>query len=123
MAKRDDITLDLFAPFGTPEAPSNPIEAKFWEFHRENPRVYRLFERFTREALRRRDRIAVSLIVERIRWETAVATTDEEFRLNNSFRAYYARLWMRDHPAHEGIFRTRRLQAGQESPALRRAAE
>jgi hypothetical protein len=118
-ARGDDLTFELLGEFGTPERPSNPIEARFWDFHREHPSIYALFDRFTREALRRRDRLGISLITERIRWETAVVSSGDEFKINNNFRAYYARLWMRNNPQFGRAFETRRLLAGRESEALR----
>lgn len=96
-------------PFGTAEYPTTKLEREFWDFHEQNPHVYRLFDRFTRHALERgRTNFSVSVIVERIRWETTIETdTGDKFKINNNHRAYYARLWMRDNPEHYGFFRTR----------------
>ena len=97
---------------GTPDWPNNRIEAAFWTFHAKNPKVYELFDRFTRYAIGRgRKNFSVSIIVERIRWETTIETTDGDFKINNNYRAYYARLWMRDNPLYAGFFRTRELRA------------
>ncbi len=100
---------------------TNKIEAKFWAFHEENPHVYVLFDRFAREAAVRHPRIAVSLVIERIRWETVVVTRGDDFKINNNFRAYYARLWMREHPEFGELFETRRLLAGAVSELLQPA--
>lgn len=98
--------------FGTPEKPTNDLERQFWEFHAENPHVYVLFHRFTMEAaLTGRERFAVSPVIERIRWYTSVETRGDEFKINNNFRAYYARLWMRNNPEYDGLFSTRTLTA------------
>lgn len=111
--------------FGTPEAPSNPIEARFWKFHAANPHVYELFSRFTAEVVRKGyAHFSADMVMHRLRWETAITTTErqviegETLRLNNNHVAYYARLWMRDHPGNEGFFRTRRLPNGETSEAL-----
>ena len=45
--------------------------------------------------------------IERIRWETAIQTSDPHLKINNNHRAYYARLWMKRNPEHKGFFRTR----------------
>jgi hypothetical protein len=111
--------LDLFG-LGTPEKPSNPIEAAFWQFHSENPRVYELFNSFTRQAINRGHKsMSADMILHRIRWETSVETTEDEPRINNNYSAYYGRLWSRNNPDFASLFRTRRLLAGAESDALK----
>jgi hypothetical protein len=111
---------DQFDLFGTREFPANPIEARFWEFHDENPRVYRLFDRFTRQAIARgHDHLSADMVMHRIRWESAVETTDGEFKVNNNYSAYYGRLWMRENPGFAGFFRTRKLLNGDASDALK----
>jgi hypothetical protein len=49
-----------------------------------------------------------------------IETADEDFKINNNHRAYYARLWMREHPQYDGFFRTRRVVA---SGKLRREGD
>jgi hypothetical protein len=98
--------------FGTPEKPTNELEKRFWAFHGVNPHVYALFNRFTMDVVAsRRERFGVSPIIERIRWYTAIETRNDAFKINNNFRAYYARLWMRNNPEHDGLFSTRELTA------------
>lgn len=98
---------------GTPEEPLNSLEASFWRFHRENPEVYGLFDKFTRQSIDAgRKQFAVSIVIERIRWATMVETKGGgDFKINNNYRAYYARLWMRNNPEHAGFFRTRETRA------------
>lgn len=109
-----------FDLFGTRESPANPIEARFWDFHDENPAIYRLFDRFTRAAIGRgHERLSADMVMHRIRWETSVETTGGEFKVNNNYCAYYGRLWMRENPDHAGFFRTRKLLAGDASDALK----
>lgn len=80
-------------------------------FHRAHPEVWKLFERFTFEAIQRgRNHFGVGAVWERLRWETMVNPEydlDGAFRLNNNYRAFYARRFMRLYPQHEGFFRTR----------------
>jgi hypothetical protein len=98
--------------FGTPDRPKNVLEAKFWAFHESNPLVYLLFSMFATEAaLANRGRFGVGAIFERMRWFTTVETRGEEYKLNNNYRAYYGRLWMRNNPEHDGFFSTRTLLA------------
>jgi hypothetical protein len=86
----------------------NQLEKRFQEFHQKNPQVYELWKRFCNEAINAgRKVLSAGLIAERIRWETEVITQGDKFKLNNNHRAYYARLFMRDNPQHDGIFKTR----------------
>ena len=97
---------------GTPDRPKNVLEAQFWEFHETNPQVYFLFSRFATEAAQaNRGRFGVGAIFERMRWFTTVETRGEEYKLNNNYRAYYGRLWMRNNPEYDGFFSTRTLHA------------
>jgi hypothetical protein len=97
---------------GTPDRPKNVLEAQFWTFHEINPKVYLLFNKFATEAaLANRRSFGVGAIFERMRWFTTVETRGEEYKLNNNYRAYYGRLWMRDNPEHDGFFSTRVLHA------------
>lgn len=86
-------------------------------FHAAHPEVWELFERFALEAARSRSHFGVGAVWERMRWETAVNpryADHGEYKLNNNFRAFYARRFMRLHPEHEGFFRTR-VQKGHEA--------
>lgn len=98
----------------------NPHEKKFWEYHRENPQVYALFDRFAREAVARgRKHFSAYMIFERMRWYTIIETGGDEYKLNNNYRPYYARLWLRKNPDHADLFEIRTLSAGPASEALR----
>ncbi len=43
-----------------------------------------------------------------IRWERRGELKEDGFKLNNNFKAYFARKYMKDCPQHKGFFRTRR---------------
>lgn len=88
------------------------IQINFEAFHRDNPQVYTLFDRFTRQMIARGyEHGSIALITERIRWETAVETSGDLVKLNNNYKSRYARLWEADHPEHTGFFRKRELRA------------
>lgn len=89
------------------------IQKNFEKFHRENPRVYILFCQFTRRMINAGLKNgSARLVLERIRWETAVETVpDKPVKLNNNYTPRYARLWMNDHPEFPDYFRTRVLSA------------
>lgn len=88
------------------------LEQAFWEFHSANPKVYSLLVKFAHQWRQKRGdqaMLGISELFERVRWEVALATVeDENFKLNNNHRAFYARLIMDRHPELDGIFRLRR---------------
>jgi hypothetical protein len=90
-------------------------ERQRWlDWHGANPHVYDLFKRFTFEAIDRGHRkLSAWLIVNRIRWETTVETNGGDFKISNNFIAYYARLFMDEHPEYRGFFRTKPLKGGE----------
>ena len=92
------------------------VERAFLAYHEANDGVYRLFVAYTLTAIREgHATYSAKAIFERIRWETSVKAKkmglhDKEpkpFRLPNQFTPFYARLFMRDHPEHKGVFSLR----------------
>ena len=69
---------------------------RFESFHDENPIVYVTLVRLAREWVRRtgRHKLGIGALTERARWEIAMSTNAPDYKINNSFRAYYARLIM-----------------------------
>ena len=92
------------------------VEEKFEAFHAANPHVYSMFKRFALELLKAgATRISSKLIIERIRWETSIATSGagwntlakKKFLIDNRFTAWYARRFIHDFPKGEKIFEIR----------------
>ncbi len=83
-------------------------EAQWRIFHAENPQVYELFKRFTFQVISAgRDRYSSDAICHRIRWHTTIEARGDTFKINDHHTAFYARLFMDDHPQHRGFFETR----------------
>lgn len=83
----------------------------FKKYDRDNPQIWRAFERFTFEAKNKGfEHYSAKGIFELIRWHTST-TGGGLFKLNNSFHADYARKMMEVHPAFKGFFRLRELKA------------
>ena len=83
------------------------IEDRFREFDAANPHVYALFRRFAYELLSAGvTRISSKAIIERIRWESRIATTGagwhvargKKFLIDNRFTAHYARKFATEFP-------------------------
>lgn len=96
------VQLDLLEPAET------RLFRAWSTFHSENPSVYRTFIRFTFEAMDARRHYSAKAIFERMRWHLDIETESaDDFKLNNNYPAFYARLFMRDHPKLPGFFHTR----------------
>ena len=95
------------------------ISESFRDFIKENPRFYELFERFALELIKAGNKVLSSyLICERIRWEYHIQTTDKNFKLNNSLRPHFGRLFMRRNPQYKGYFKTRKLFSEEGGPYM-----
>lgn len=67
--------------------------AAFEKFDAENPHIFKLYVRFSREAKNAGyTKFSISSITERIRWETMITTRSEDgFKLTNNHKPFYAR--------------------------------
>lgn len=74
--------------------PRMTITEKFTEFHKDNPHVYEQLKSFARELVAAgHKKLSISLIVERVRWETAIRTVAADpFKISNNHKPEYARL-------------------------------
>ena len=109
-----DVTDSAAAPIVEPSyAPGSSIEERFRAFHDANPHVYHQLRDM---ALDLRDRgvtrYGIKALYEVLRYERAIATRGDEFRLNNNYTAHYARLIMDETPALAGFFETRDRDGG-----------
>ena len=86
---------------------------KFVEFHRENPHVYRVLVSLAREWVARsgNHKLGIKTLYERARWEIAMTTSDDDYKLNNTWTAFYARLIMQQEPDLAGLFDLRASEA------------
>jgi hypothetical protein len=84
------------------------IAARFAEFDAANPRIYALLCRYADEVRAAGlSHYGVAAVFERIRWHVRVETRGDDFKLNNDFRALYARKWIAEHPEAADFFETR----------------
>lgn len=86
---------------------------RFEEFHRDNPRVYETLVRLAREwvAAFGRRKLGLAALRERARWEIALSTSDPDYKINNNYTPYYARLLMLREPDLAGLFDLRASEA------------
>lgn len=83
--------------------------SKFTHWLRENPLVFEKFKIYTLKAIHRGVTLGAKAIGERVRYETAIETRGD-FKCNNNFWAYSARLFEAIAPRHEGYFKKRSLK-------------
>jgi len=104
---------------GARRALGKSLEEKFEAFHGANPEVYAKLRELAFELKSRGvERYGMAGLFEVLRYESALQTVDAEtgeapeFKLNNSYRSFYARLLMEREPALAGFFelRTQRWQ-------------
>jgi hypothetical protein len=98
----------------TTAAPHNsPMSTAFERFHAENPHVYWLMVMLARQWVERtgRGKLGAQMLLERARWEIAMRTSDPEYKMNNNWGAYYARLIMYQEPDLDGLFDLRASEA------------
>lgn len=82
----------------------------WWDWHKANPQVWELFERFSFEAIQRgHKKISHWLIINRIRWETTIITQGGDFKISNDYIAFYARLFRAKHPQHKNLFNVKKM--------------
>ena len=80
----------------------------WWKWHKKNPQVWELFQKFTFEAIESgRTHYSTNSVIERIRWYTDIETSGDVFKINNNHAPYYARLFHLEYPQYDGFFRTR----------------
>jgi hypothetical protein len=89
------------------------IREQFERFDAENPHVY---EELMRLVLNAYDaghrRIGIAMVYETMRYNILMRTLARDgFKLNNNYKAYYARKLIADFPQLDGVIETRELRA------------
>lgn len=89
------------------------LRDSFERFDRDNPAVYRELVELCRKWQERRPgrRCGIGMLFEVARWTLTLHTRGEPLKLNNNYRAFYARKLMDEHPEFEGLFELRRQHA------------
>ncbi len=98
----------------------NKIEKAFIDFHKDNPIVYAQLVRLARQWVAAgKARLGIATLFEKLRWELHVSglSDKEGYKLNNNYRALYARLIMEQEQDLDGLFEIRSL-AAERSPMV-----
>lgn len=95
------------------------IRQGFNEFNKENPHIYSAFEKQALKAIERgQKKISAKLIINWIRWNEFMESTDASFKINDAFQAYYARLFCEKHPQFIDRFDFRKLRNEEQAPYM-----
>ena len=90
-----------------------PIETldQFKSYHRSHPWIWKEFYALACEmAATGRKRYGAKSIMEVLRWNYEKANPNKDFKINNNFAAYYARLCIAHDPKFETFFELRTIR-------------
>lgn len=101
------------------ELNGHTIEEGFLKFHKENPKVYEAFKVQALKAINLgRKKLSAKLIINVIRWNVFLETSDENFKINDAFQSYYARLFANEHPQYKECFEFRKQRSKDDAPYI-----
>ena len=93
------------------------MRAECNQFHRDNPEVWTMFVRFSREKIALGyAHYGAKAVMERIRWETSTGASQPELKINDHYTAFYARRF--NQADGREFFRTR-VQKSHAAEAMR----
>lgn len=87
------------------------IQERFESFHAANPQVYGALRSLAFQMLGNGvKQYGIKGLFEILRWQFALQTKGEPFRLCNDFTSRYARLLVKNNPELDGFFEMRQLR-------------
>lgn len=87
------------------------IREGFNKFNTENPHIFEAFEKQALKAINKgRKKISSKLIINWIRWNEFLDTTDKNFKINDAYQSYYARYFVEKYPQYKKVFEFRVLR-------------
>lgn len=93
------------------ELHGHSIREGFKKFNSEHPHIYEAFEMQVFKALSRgRKKLSAKLIINWIRWNETLKSSDPSFKINDAFQSYYARHFVAKNPKHKNVFEFRKLR-------------
>lgn len=96
------------------------IREGFISFNKENPHIFQEFEKQALEAIEKgRKKISAKLIINWIRWNEQLKSTDKDFKINDAYQSYYARAFAEKYPRHSDKFNFRKLRNEESGPFMK----
>jgi hypothetical protein len=97
--------------------PPTKIELAFIQFHLKNQHVYAALEELALRAQKAGvTKLGIGALAETLRYSAALQTKGDAYKLNNNFRALYARMLIRNHPELRGLIELRVRSSVSDSP-------
>lgn len=87
---------------------------KFEEYHRLNPQVCSALEQMARDLINKgRRKVGIKMLMEVLRWNYQMKTDDpnSDFKINNNYAPYYARLLIERNPQWADVFELRAIRS------------
>lgn len=107
-----ELSFEQLEPVRQPEWHGRTIRSRFEQFHAMNPHVARRLAQMALEEKRRGwQRGSIDMLCHALRRDYRLQTAGDDFKINNSFTALYARLLMDEYPQLDGFFETRKRRA------------
>lgn len=95
------------------------IREGFELFHQSNPHIFAAFEnRVFTFIFMGRKKVSAKEILNWVRWNQYAATTDQNFKINDAYQAYYSRLFVEKYPQYSTLFTFRKLRNEQPEPYM-----
>jgi len=85
----------------------NESYARFEHFHLRNPEVYETLVHYAREAKAHGRKVGIRAVWERMRWSLEVEHDPGDYKMNDHYTRYYARMIMSRETDLRGFFETR----------------
>lgn len=102
------LPLYVLSPIQKSKLKPETLREQFAAFHAANPGVYEALRRLALDMQRKGVRqYGTKGLFEILRWQYALQTQGEPYKLNNNYTAHYARLLMEKEPALRSFFETR----------------
>ena len=79
---------------------------EFFRYLELNQPVWDAFVSYTLDAIKKNRVVGAKAVMERVRWEVEI-DKQTEFKVNNNYTAYFARLFSLFYPQHSAYFETR----------------
>ena len=87
------------------------IRDGFNKFNEANPHIFIAFEEQALKAINNgRTKLSSKLIINWIRWNEFLRTSDQNFKINDAYQSYYARHFVEKHKEYADVFEFRKLR-------------
>lgn len=84
------------------------MNIKYAQHRNENPEIWAMFEKLTLRLINSGVRhFGAKCIMENVRYNTALKTKGEQYKINNNYTAYYAREFASKYPQYADFFEIR----------------